>query len=132
MKMTRKDIISDTLVAIKNAEAVGKQEVVVEPTSKLLKGALKIMQELGYIGEFEYVDDHKGGKFKIALHHKINKCGAIKPRFAVKKAEYEKWEQRYLPARDFGVLIVSTSKGLMTHNESKKQGLGGRLLAYIY
>jgi len=130
--MTKKDLINDTLVAIKNAEAVGKSDVTVEPTSKLLKGILKIMQHAGYIGDFEYVDDHKGGKFKISLQHRINKCGAIKPRFAVKREEYEKWEQRYLPARDFGVLIVSTSQGLMTHNESKEKGLGGRLIAYIY
>lgn len=128
----KRDVINDTLVAIKNAEAVGKSDLVVEPTSKLLKGVLKIMQHLGYIGEFEYLDDHRGGKFKISLLHKINKCGAVKPRFAIKKAEYEKWEQRYLPARDFGVLIVSTSKGLMTHKDSKEKGLGGRLIAYVY
>jgi small subunit ribosomal protein S8 len=130
--MTSVDVINDTLVAIKNAEAVGKSEVVVEPTSKLLKGVLKLMQDAGYIGEFEYIDDHRGGKFKIALHHKINKCGAIKPRFAVKKEDYEKWEQRYLPARDFGILIVTTSKGLMSHHDSKEKGLGGRLIAYVY
>lgn len=128
----KRDVINDTLVAIKNAEFVGKPEVVVGPTSKLLKGVLKILQQLGYIGEFEYIDDRKGGKFKITLTHRINKCGAIKPRFPVKKEDYEKWEQRYLPARDFGVLVVSTSSGLMTHNESKKKGLGGRLIAYIY
>lgn len=128
----KRDVINDTLVAIKNAEFVGKPEVVVGPTSKLLKGVLKIMQNLGYIGEFEYIDDHKGGKFKITLTHKINKCGVVKPRFPVGKEDYEAWEQRYLPARDFGVLIVSTSSGLMTHYESKKKGLGGRLIAYIY
>jgi small subunit ribosomal protein S8 len=128
----KKDIINDALVAIKNAEAVGKQEVLVKPTSKLAEGVLKIMQKSGYIGDFEYIDDHKGGSFKINLIHKINKCGAIKPRFAIKKDEYERWEQRYLPARDFGVLIVSTSQGLMTHYDSKQKGVGGRLIAYIY
>ncbi len=128
----KKDVINDTLVAIKNAESVGKPEVVAGPTSKLLKGVLKIMQQMGYIGEFEQIDDHRGGKFKIQLAHKLNKCGAVKPRFAVKKEEYEKWEQRYLPARDFGILIVSTSSGLMTHYESKEKGLGGRLVAYVY
>lgn len=128
----KRDIINDTLVAIKNAEAVGKPEVVAGPTSKLLEGVLKIMQQLGYIGEFEYIDDHRGGKFKIKLAHKLNKCGAIKPRFSVKNADYEKWEQRYLPARDFGALIVSTSSGLMTHYDSKAKGLGGRLIAYVF
>ena len=126
------DITNDALVAIKNAEAVGKSEVVVKPTSKLLKGILLIMQKSGYIGEFEYIDDKRGGKFRIGLMHKINKCGVIKPRFPVKKDDYEKWEQRYLPARDFGLLIVSTPHGLMTHRESKEKGTGGRLIAYAY
>jgi small subunit ribosomal protein S8 len=128
----KRDLINDALVAIKNAEAVGKQEVVVGPSSKLLKSVLKIMQKLGYIGEFEYVDDHRGGKFKISLTHKINKCGVIKPRFSIKKQDYERWEQQYLPADNFGALIISTSNGLMTHYDSKEKGLGGRLIAYVY
>lgn len=128
----RSDIINDALVAIKNAEAVGRGEVTVGPTSKLLKNILIIMQKNGYIGEFEYIDDKKGGKFKIKLLHKINKCGTIKPRFPFKNSDYEKWEHRFLPARDFGVIIVSTPHGLMTHYDSKKKGSGGRLIAYVY
>ncbi len=128
----KRDLINDALVAIKNAEAAGKQSLVVRPTSNLLKEVLKIMQKEGYIGEFEYIDDHRGGKFLIKLSHRLNNCGVIKPRFPLKKTEYERWEQRYLPAANFGILIVSTSSGLMTHYESKKNGLGGRLIAYIY
>jgi len=128
----KRDVLNDTLVALKNAESVGKPELVIGPTSKLLKGVLKIMQQLGYIGEFEQIADNKGGKFRITLTHKVNKCGAIKPRFAIKREDYEKWEQRYLPARDFGVIIVSTSSGLMTHYDAKKKCLGGRLIAYVY
>ncbi|MBN2517977.1 MAG: 30S ribosomal protein S8 [Candidatus Altiarchaeota archaeon] len=126
------DIINDALVAIKNAESVGKSDVTIMPTSKLLKQILLIMQKTGYIGEFEYIDDKRGGKFRVSLIHRINKCGVIKPRFPVKKNDYEKWEQRYLPARDFGILMVSTPLGLMTHKESKDKGLGGRLIAYAY
>ena len=128
----KRDILNDTLVAIKNAEAVGKSELVIGPTSKLLESVLKIMQKAGYVGEFEYIDDHRGGQFKISLNHKLNKCGVIKPRFAIKRGEYERWEQRYLPAADFGILIVSTSSGLMTHYDSKEKALGGRLIAYVY
>jgi small subunit ribosomal protein S8 len=128
----KRDLINDVLVAIKNAESVGKSEVVLGPTSKLMDGILKIMQQLGYIKEFENLEDKKGGKFKIILSHKLNKCGVIKPRFAIKRGEYKKWEQRYLPAADFGILVVSTPQGLMTHYDSKKKGLGGRLIAYVY
>ncbi len=128
----KRDVLNDALVAIKNAEAVGKREVVLGPTSKLLKSVLKLMQDAGYIGEFEYIDDHRGGKFKVTLAHSINKCGVVKPRFSVKKEDYEYWEQRYLPAAGFGTLLISTSSGLMTHQDSKKKGLGGRLIAYVY
>jgi len=126
------DIINDALVAIKNAEAVGKSEITLKPTSKLLTGILKLMQQSGYVGDFEYVENNRGGEINLKLVHKINKCGVIKPRFSVKRDEFEKWEQRYLPARDFGVLMVSTSQGLMTHNNSKEKDIGGRLIAYVY
>jgi len=46
--------------------------------------------------------------------------------------EYEKWEKRFLPAFDFGLLIVSTSQGVMTHKEAREKGIGGRLIAYVY
>ena len=62
----------------------------------------------------------------------INKCGVIKPRFSVKKNEYEKFEKRYLPAHGFGIIIVSTPKGLMMHDEAIEKGLGGKLIAYCY
>jgi small subunit ribosomal protein S8 len=126
------DIINDALVAIKNAEAVGKSEIILKPTSKLLTGILKLMQQSGYVGDFEYTENNRGGEIKLKLVHKINKCGVIKPRFSVKKNDFEKWEQRYLPARDFGILLVSTSQGLMTHNSSKEKDIGGRLIAYVY
>jgi len=68
----------------------------------------------------------------VELIGNINKCGVIKPRFPVKKNEFEKWEKRFLPAKDFGILLVSTPKGVMSHKEAYKNGIGGRLLAYVY
>lgn len=128
----KRDLLNDTLVAIKNAEAVGKQELSVAPSSKLLKSVLDIMRDSGYIAEYKETEDTRGGSLTINLNHKLNKCGVIKPRFSVKRDDYEKWEQRYLPAADFGILIISTSQGLMTHYDSKKKEIGGRLIAYVY
>ena len=48
------------------------------------------------------------------------------------KDNYEKYKRRFLPASGFGIMIVSTTKGMMTHRESEKQNLGGRLIAYVY
>lgn len=126
------DLINDAIVNIKNHERIGKSQCIVRPTSKLLIDILKIFQKEGYIGEFELMEDKRGGQIKIKLVKKINDCGVIKPRFSVKHGEFPKWEKRYLPARDFGTLVVTTPKGVMSHKEAKKNEIGGRLLAYIY
>jgi small subunit ribosomal protein S8 len=90
------------------------------------------MQLNGYIGEFEFIDDGRTGKFRVQLLGRVNKCGAIKPHFSVKMNEFEMWEKRFLPSRDIGMLIVSTSKGVMPHREAKEKGIGGKLVAYVY
>ena len=90
------------------------------------------MNDHRYLGSFEENVDDKGGWLKINLIGNINKCGVIKPRFSAKNTAYEKWEKRYLPAKDFGILIVSTPQGIMTHHHAKEKKLGGRLVAYCY
>lgn len=127
----RHDLLSDILSAIKNGDNYGKIETITS-ASKLVKEVLLILQKNKFIGNFEYIDDGRGGKFRIELLGKVNKCGSIRPRFPVKRDEYEKWEKRFLLAAGFGFLIVSTSKGVMTHIEAKEKGLGGKLLAYCY
>lgn len=127
----RHDALADLLSALKNGEEVGKSEVVV-PASGVIKNVLKIMQEQDYIGNFEFIDDGKAGKFSVELIGRINKAKAVRPRFPVKKDEYEKWETRYLPGEGIGVLIVSTPKGVMTQKQAEKKETGGRLLAYVY
>lgn len=126
------DPLADALSIIKNAEIIGKPECTVRPASKLIGSVLKVMKDKGYIGEFEFVDDGKSGLFKIQLKGKINRCGVIRPRHAVKNTEFEKWEKRFLPARGFGAIILTTPDGVMTHNEARENGLGGQLLAYVY
>jgi len=126
------DPLANALSKVKNYEIAGKREVVVEPASKLIADVLRVAQQQGFIGEFEFIDDGKAGKFRIVLLGKINNCGVIRPRHAVKRDGYEKWEKRYLPAAGFGALVVSTPKGIMIHAQARDQGMGGRLLAYMY
>ena len=130
--MTRLDSLADALSTIYNHEVVGKKEVIIRPASKLIAEVLRVFQRQGIIGEFEFIDDGRAGVFKVQLLGRINKCGVIKPRFPLKKDVFEKYEQRWLPARDFGFLIVSTSQGIMTHTEAKEKNIGGMLLAYVY
>ncbi|MHA1338669.1 MAG: 30S ribosomal protein S8 [Promethearchaeota archaeon] len=126
------DPLADMFSVIKNAEYAGKRRVLIKPASKLISVCLRIMQSEGYIGEFEFIDDGRSGKFNVQLLGRINKCGVIKPRKPVKAKMIENIEKSYLPAVDFGIIIISTSKGVMTHHDAKKYHIGGRLLAYVY
>ena len=126
------DPLSDAFVRVYNAEQAGHYEVSINPASKLLESMLTIMQSSGYVGEFERIADGRGDAFRVELVGAINRCGVIKPRHSVKRADFDKWESRYLPARDFGLLIVSTNQGVMNHHDAKKERVGGRLLAYIF
>jgi small subunit ribosomal protein S8 len=130
--MTLNDPLADALSHIKNTERVGKMECALKPASKLMGNVLSVLKEGGYIAEFEFVEDGKAGVFKVGLAGKINDCNAIKPRFYVRAKDYEKWEKRLLPAQDFGMLIVTTSKGVMSHKKAIEQGVGGQLLAFVY
>jgi small subunit ribosomal protein S8 len=126
------DPLANALSTIKNAEAVGKSSCVVRPASKTIGNVLKVMQDMGYIGEFEFVDDGKAGVYDVTLAGKINKCGAIKPRYSVGTDSFERWEKQFLPAKNFGALIVTTSNGVMSQHEARENKIGGQLLAYVY
>jgi small subunit ribosomal protein S8 len=126
------DPLNDAMSNIKNAENVGKRVCELKPSSKLIGRILKVMQDNDYISQFEYIEDGKAGIFKVELNGNINNCGVIKPRYAIKTRDVEKYEARYLPAQEFGVLILTTTKGVLSHKEAKKLGVGGKLLAYVY
>jgi small subunit ribosomal protein S8 len=126
------DSLSDAMSRLKNAERSGKTECVIAPSSKLIGYVLKVMQDNNYIGQFEYVEDGKAGVFKVKMIGNINDCGIIKPRFSVRRNELERFESRFLPAQDFGVLILTTNKGVISHIGAKTQKVGGKLLAYVY
>lgn len=128
----RLDPLSDALSTINNAEESGKLRCKIPQASKLIGRTLNVMENYDYINGYEYIEDDKGGLFEVKLNGNINKCGSIKPQFSAKKDEFEKWEKRYLPGKNFGVLIVTTSSGVMAHREARKKGLGGKILAYIY
>jgi len=131
-KLPMMDTLANGLVTIMNNEMRYKRECVISPSSKLLGRVLRVMQLNGYIGEFEFVDDGRSGKFKVQLLGRINKCGAVKPRLPVSSNKIEIWEKRFLPSKDIGVLVISTPHGVLSHREAKERKIGGRLLAFVY
>ena len=130
--MTINDPLANALSKILNSERQGKPTCVLFPASGMIKNVLGVLQDHHYLGAYQETNDSKANYVDVALIGRINKCGSVKPRFAVKANEYAKFEKRYLLAKGFGILIVSTPKGIMTHTQAKEQHVGGRLLAYCY
>jgi small subunit ribosomal protein S8 len=126
------DVLANGLTTVVNNELRNKRQCIISPASKLLGRVLRVMQLNGYVGEFEFIDDGRSGKFKVQLLGRVNKCGAIKPHFSVKIDEFETWEKHFLPSRDIGMMIISTSKGVMSHREAREKKMGGKLLAFVY
>ncbi len=125
------DHLSDALNTFKTHETVGQTTCTVKAT-KLIKEVLTLLQEFKYIKEFLLVENGRGGVFSVELDGRINNCGTIKPRYPVKRNEWARMEQQYIPGVGVGLLIVSTSQGIMTNMEAQKRKVGGRLIAYIY
>ena len=130
--MPTTNILANLFTTLFNTEDRRKSSCDVLPTSKLGTEVLKTLKNEGYIGEFEHIDDKRGGKFKIQLLAKISKCGAITPRFKVKKDEYSVWEQQFLPSYNRGMLLVTTNQGVMSHKEAANKNIGGFLIGYVY
>ncbi|KAL8702668.1 MAG: hypothetical protein Q9201_004169 [Fulgogasparrea decipioides] len=141
--MVKTSVLNDALNAINNAEKAGKRQVLIRPNSKVIVKFLSVMQRHGYIGEFEEVDDHRSGKVVIQLNGRsgsttpmapplltstsINKTGVISPRYNVRIGDFEKWVVKLLPSRQFGYIVLTTSSGIMDHEEARRKHVAGKV-----
>lgn len=125
------DRFTDAINQIKTNERIGREGCVLDSTM-LTKKVLEVMKREDYIKDYEEFTEGKFKKLRVKLSNKINKIGVVKPRFAVSYKIIQKYETRYIPSRDFGILLISTSKGVMTNKEIKEARIGGRLIAYVY
>jgi small subunit ribosomal protein S8 len=126
------DNLANVLSSLDNAERISKTHTISKQSSTVITRVLDVLKSEGYIEGYTVEADGRGNAVHIQLTQSINRVGAIKPRFTVKGDGFVKFEKRYLPAQGFGVLIVSTPKGIMTHTQAKEIGSGGTLLAYCY
>ena len=125
-------ILSNTFSTIVNNELRNKRECIISPASKLVGNILRVLQQNGYVGKFEFIDDGRFGKFDVQLLGRVNKCGVIRPKRSIKVEDFEDWEKKYLPSRELGMLILTTPVGVLSHRDAKQSNVGGVLLAYIY
>jgi len=103
-----------------------------DPTFKFSQHLSDSSVSAGYIGEFEEVDDHRNGKIIVQLNGRLNKCGVISPRYNVRLGELEKWVVKLLPARQFGYVILTTSAGIMDHEEARRKHVSGKIIGFFY
>jgi small subunit ribosomal protein S8 len=126
------DPLANVLSMIKSYDQLGKRELHTKSNSRFIRQVLVVLQDNKYIGSCEEIEDGRGNVLKVNLLGTINNVGVIKPRFSVPLDGYEKFEKRFLPAKNFGIIIVSTNQGLMTHVEAKQKNLGGKLICYCF
>lgn len=120
------DIIADAFNGIMNAKRAGKDFVIVKRYSKFLLKILDVAKREGYILDYEIENQN------LKISFSLNSCSVIKPRFYVKKDGLEKYIRRFLPARNFGIMVLSTNRGLITHTEAIEKNVGGSLIAYFF
>lgn len=129
------DPISDYLTRVRNA-IKANHKVVEIPASNLKKDMTKILFEKGYILNFKFEDDNKQGIIKIALkYHPVTKTSAIRKLERISRPGLRKYTGAdNLPRvlNGLGIAILSTSKGLMTDKEARKDNVGGEVLCYVY
>ena len=133
MSLQSTDQIADLLTRIRNAVMVSKNEILV-PTSRLKVGVVDVLKKNGYIADFEVIEGEPRGMLKVTINEpgseaKINEITKVsKPGRRVYSAADD------LPTikSGRGMIIVSTSKGLMTGREAKKNRLGGEILVKVW
>ncbi|XP_025237779.1 40S ribosomal protein S15a-like [Theropithecus gelada] len=116
------DVLADALKNISNARKRCKRQVLIKPCSKVIAWFLTVMMKQaykGYIGKFEIIDDHRAGKIVANLTGRLHKCGVISLRFDVQLKDLEKWQNNLLPFRQFGFIALTTSAGIMDHEEAR-------------
>ena len=129
------DPIADYMTRVRNA-IMAKHKVVEIPASNLKKEITKILFEKGYILSYKFEDDSKQGIIKIALkYHPVSKAPAIKAIKRISKPGLRKYANVDSMPRvlnGLGIAILSTSRGVMTNKEARRENIGGEVLCYVY
>ena len=132
--MVMTDPIADLLTRIRNANAA-KHDTVDVPASNMKKAIAQILLDEGYIKGFQTIDDGKQGIIRITLKYGENKTQIIQGLRRVSKPGlriYTSCEDMPKVMRGLGIAILSTSKGVMTDKQARKETVGGEVLAFVW
>ncbi|PKK96047.1 MAG: 30S ribosomal protein S8 [Tenericutes bacterium HGW-Tenericutes-4] len=132
--MVMTDPIADMLTRIRNANQM-KHKTVDVPASKLKMEILNVLKQEGYITDFERIDDGVQGTLKISLKYLVNDERVVRGLKKISKPGlrvYAKTDDLPKVLNGLGVAIISTSKGIMTDRDARKNKIGGEVIAYIW
>ena len=132
--MVMTDPIADYLTRVRNANSVMKETVEI-PASNVKKGLTEILKSEGFIKDYEYVEDGKQGVIRIYLKYTPNKEKVISGLKRISKPGLRVYAQRdEIPKvlGGLGIAIISTSKGIMTDKDARKEMVGGEVICYIW
>ena len=128
------DTIADMLTRIRNANQMRYEEVNV-PASNVKKEIARILKEEGFIKDYKVVDDNVQGTIELTLKYTDKKERVITGLKRISKPGLRVYVQKdEVPQvlNGLGIAIISTSKGIMTDKEARKENIGGEVLAYIW
>lgn len=128
------DPIADMLTRIRNANSA-KHDTVEVPASNMKKAIAQILLDEGYIKAYQVIEDNKQGMIKITLKYGANKAAVIQGIRRVSKPGlriYTDCENMPQVLKGLGTAIISTSKGVMTDKQARKENVGGEVLAFIW
>ena len=128
------DVIADMLTRIRNANDA-KHETVDVPASNMKKAIADILQTEGYIKNYQVIEDGKQGIIRITLKYGQGKSKVIRGLRRVSKPGlriYASCEDMPRVMNGLGIAIVSTSKGIMTDKQARKENVGGEVIAFVW
>lgn len=125
-------ILNEALRKMVNAEKRGFTKVQLQPMSSLMVNYLRVMKSRGYIKDFEVFDPHRVGKITVELQGRIKDCKALSYRQDISAKDIESYKSRILPTRQWGYVVITTTNGVLDHEEAQRQNVGGKVLGYFY
>ncbi|XP_032250173.1 40S ribosomal protein S15a-like [Phoca vitulina] len=129
--MVHMNVLADALKSITNAEKRGKCQVLIRPCSEVIVPFLTVMMKHGYIGEFEITDVHRAGKIIVNFTGRLNTCGVVSPRSDVQLKGLERRHDNLLPSHQFCFIVLTTSAGIMDHEEARQKYTGAKILGFF-